>query len=189
MKSQTALLIDGTALYFAGTQRHERFDLEKLHKELLTRAQVKSWSPALFFSVVDYRNEKQIKFHDFLRAKNGWEIEEAIAWEADPIPPSVTVRNSGLIRFDPKISFALGRLMDRRNRIIVVSDSFGLAVPMSAAAACKHCEIVLAFFGQQLDTRWYRIFKESNIVFWNLDDMLFVDPQQERKPSSLSSLF
>ena len=71
------------------------------------------------------------------------------------------------------MAFALGRLVDRRDQIIVVTNSFALEQSMLAAVVeYKQAEIVLAFFGRQLDQRWLSVVQGGNswIKFWDLDE-------------------
>ena len=179
---RVAALIDGTALYFRSREgRSERLDYEALNRELLTRdanprSQIASFEPALFFTTSDTQNEGQQKFLTFLQSRIRWTVEPRPVWDADPLPKDAPwergERRNEFIRFDSSIAFALGRLLDRRQRIVVVTDSFALEQPMSAAAEYGSAEIVLAFFGRQLDPRWLPILKgsEVKIKFWDLDE-------------------
>jgi|HubBroStandDraft_4_1064222.scaffolds.fasta_scaffold77707_3 hypothetical protein len=170
-----AALMDGTALYFRSREgRSERLDYEALNRELQANAD-SVFDPAIFFTTYDAQNEGQAKFLNFLQTRLHWKVETRPVWDADPLPEDAPwERGEGrnkFIRFDAPIAFALGRLLERRDRIIVVSDSFALEPPMSAAAEYRRAEIVLAFFGSQLDRRWLPILNggESKIKFWDLD--------------------
>jgi hypothetical protein len=143
--------------------------------EKLRSAQGPAFDPVIFFTTYDAQNEGQAKFLAFLRSRLDWKIETRAVWDADPLPKDApwerTERRNEFIRFDSSIAFALGRLLDRRHRIIIVTDSFALEQPMLAAAEYKRAEIVLAFFGSQLDPRWIPIIRgeDSKIRFWDLD--------------------
>jgi hypothetical protein len=174
---RAAALIDGTALYFRSREgRSERLDYEALNRELQAKAGVSAFDPALFFTTYDAQNEGQGKFLAFLRTRIQWKEETLPVWDADPLPDRApwerSERRNEFIRFDSSIAFALGRLVDRRDRIVVVTDSFALEHPMLAASEYKAAEIVLAFFGRQLDPRWLPIVKggDSKIKFWDLDE-------------------
>lgn len=179
---RAAALIDGTALYFRSREgRSERLDYEALNRQLLNRdrrgqAPASAFDPALFFTTYDAQNEGQAKFLAFLKTRVRWQVEARPVWDADPLPKDApwerNERRNEFIRFDSSIAFALGRLAERRDRIIVVTDSFALEQPMLAAAEYGGAEIVLAFFGRQLDPRWLPIVKESQgkITFWDLDE-------------------
>lgn len=187
-ESRTALLVDGTALYFRSKEeRSERLDYEALNDRLLASAQVSAFDPALFFTTYDPSNEGQNKFLSFVRARLGWTTETRPVWEADPLPRDAprSDKSNAFVRFDAPIAFALGRLCDRRDRIIVLSDSYGLCAPMLAAAEYD-AEIVLAFFGRQVDPRWHSaLAKGSRVQLLDLDaydDELFGSGSREREP-------
>lgn len=174
---RAAALIDGTALYFRSREgRGERLDYEALNRTLLERAKVSSFDPALFFTTYDAQNEGQAKFLAFLRSRLHWKDEPRPVWDADPLPKDAPwergERRNEFIRFDAPIAFALGRLVERRDIIIVVTDSFALEQPMLAASEYKNTEIVLAFLGHQLDPRWLSVVRggDSSVQFWDLDE-------------------
>jgi hypothetical protein len=173
---RAAALIDGTALYFRSREgRSERLDYEALARALQPNA-ASTLDPAVFFTTYDPQHEGQAKFLTFLQTRLRWKVETRPIWDADPLPRDApwerSERRNEFIRFDSSIAFALGRLLERRDRIIVVSDSFALEQPMLAAAEYNQAEIVLAFFGRQLDQRWLPIVKtgDSKISFWDLDE-------------------
>lgn len=203
MKSpvRAAALIDGTALYFRSREgRSERLDYEALNRTLLNHGQpgrpvAQAFDPALFFTTYDAQNEGQSKFLAFVQNRVRWTVEARPVWEADPLPKDAPwergERRSEFIRFDASIAFALGRLVERRDRIIVVTDSFGLEQPMVAAAEYGDTEVVLAFFGRQLDPRWLSVIKEGRIKFWDLDEHsqeVFGKEAPKRPMSGLSNL-
>lgn len=196
---RAAVLVDGTALYFRSREgRAERLDYEALNRVLTSKAGVSNFDPALFFTTFDAQNEGQAKFLTFLRTRLQWHEEALPVWDADPLPKDApwerSERRSEFIRFDAAIAFALGRLVDRRDRIIVLSDSFGLEQPMLAAAEYNGAEIVLAFFGRQLDPRWLPVIRatDSKIKFWDLDDssqaLFGREPTASTRRSTLASL-
>jgi hypothetical protein len=197
--TRTSVLIDGTALYFRSREgRTERLDYEALDSELQMRSSVgrsalerlrnqgasgsalpsmPPFDPVIFFTTYDSKNDGQTKFLSYLRSKLAWQVETKPIWDADPLPIDApwerNERRNQYIRFDAAIAFALGRLVERRKRIIVVTDSFALAQPMLAASEYG-TQIVLAFFGQQIDPRWMPVVKESKsnsgLQFWDLSD-------------------
>ena len=179
-KIRAAVLMDGTALYFRGREGRseptDRLDYEALQRELLTRVGASSFDPALFFTTYDPQNEGQGKFLTFLQNRLHWQVEKRPVWDADPLPKDApwerSERRNEFIRFDAPISFALGRLLGRRNFVVVVTDSFALEQPMLAAADYGDTEIVLAFFGHQVDPRWLPTVKAENspVPFWDLDE-------------------
>jgi hypothetical protein len=172
---RAAALLDGTALYFRSREGRgdARLDYEALSDELVAKAGA-NFDPALFFTTYDARNEGQEKFLTFLQTRLRWKVETQPVWDADPLPKDApwerTERRNEFIRFDSSIAFALGRLVGRRDKIVIVTDSFALAQPMLAAAEYDEAEIILAFFERQLDPRWLPILRENRITFWNLDE-------------------
>jgi hypothetical protein len=177
LATAAALLIDGTAVYFRSREgrSEQRLDYEGLNRVLLAEAGISSFDPALFFTTYDAQNEGQAKFLTFIQTRLGWEPDPRPVWDADPLPERArwerTERNE-FIRFDTSIAYALGRLLERRSKIVIVTDSFALEHPMSIAAERGQTNIVLAFFGRQLDPRWLPIVRGGNskIGFINLDD-------------------
>lgn len=174
---RAAALIDGTALYFRSREgRSDRLDYEALDRVLAEKAGVAAFDPSLFFTTYDAQNEGQAKFLTFLRTRLHWKDECRPVWDADPLPKDApwerTERRNEFIRFDASLAFALGRLVDRRDRVVVVTDSFALEQPMLAAGEYQRAEIVLAFFGRQLDQRWLPVIQggKTRIKFWDLDE-------------------
>jgi hypothetical protein len=174
---RAAALIDGTALYFRSREgRPDRLDYEALNRVLTDKAGISAFDPALFFTTYDAQNEGQAKFLNFLRTRLHWTDEPRPVWDADPLPKDApwerSERRNEFIRFDASLAFALGRLVALRDRIVVVTDSFALEQPMLAASEYQQAEIVLAFFGRQLDQRWVPVVQAGNtrIKFWDLDE-------------------
>lgn len=196
MPEQTAsVVIDGTALYFRSREgRSERLDYEAFDRELRQGAArelgkpVAQFRPAMFLTTFDPQNDGQVKFLGFLRSRLAWEIETKPLWEADPLPKDApwdrSERRSEFIRFDASIAFAVGRLVERRDLVIVCSDSFGLAAPLMAAAEYGDTRVVLAFFGHQLDPRWHGLLRDPScrVQFWDLDDP--IEPLFGREPAA-----
>lgn len=175
-----AALIDGTALYFRsreGRSEGERLNYEALDDHLLSKCRVNEFDPAIFFTTYDSQNEGQGKFLSFVRNRLEWQAETRPVWDADPLPKDAPwergERRNEFIRFDASIAFALGRLVERRDTIVLVTDSFAIEQPMLAASAYGKTKIVLAFFGQQLDPRWLPVIRggDGRIEFWDLDDV------------------
>lgn len=193
--SHAAVFIDGTALYFRsreGRSEGERLDYEALNRHLRTMAGVAVFDPAIFFTTYDSQNEGQAKFIAFLRNRLQWEVETRPVWDADPLPKDAPwergERRNEFIRFDAPIAFALGRLVGRRDCVIVVTDSFAVEQPMLAAGGYGSTRVVLAFFGQQLDPRWLPVVKggDDRVEFWDLDEVdesLFGRESTLRRPT------
>lgn len=164
---RVALLVDGTAVYFRSREGRstDRLDYEALNRVLLAEADTKAFDTALFFTTYDAQNEGQAKFLTFLRTRLEWEVEPRPVWEADPIPERArwerNERNE-FIRFDAAIAYALGRLIEQRDKVLIVTDSFALEHPMMVAAQHKTACVELAFFGRQLDPRWLPIVTNGN---------------------------
>jgi hypothetical protein len=195
---RAALLVDGTALYFRSKEgRSDRLDYEALNRILAAKAG-STFDPALFFTTFDPQNEGQAKFLAFLRTRLQWQEEVRAVWDADPLPKDApwerSERRNEFIRFDASIAFALGRLVERRDKIVVVTDSFGLEQPILAASEYKGTEIVLAFFGRQMDPRWLPVVggDDVRITFWDLDNssqaLFGREPVSSNRRSTLAHL-
>src|SRR5262245_53678939 len=119
----SALLVDGTAVYFRSREvrGEDRLDYEALNRVLLTEAGASSFDPALFFTTYDAQNEGQQKFLAFLQTRLGWDPEPRPVWDADPIPDRArwdrSERNE-FIRFDAAIAYAIETLVDSRSKHI-----------------------------------------------------------------------
>ena len=149
-------LVDGTAIYFRGREGRpntQRLDYEGLNRILLAEAGAASFDPAIFFTTYDQQNDTQAKFLAFIQTRLGWEVEPRPVWDADPLPTASELgtrrAQPQFIRFDASMAYALGRLVQQRSHIIVVTDSFALQHPMLIAAEHTQTKIVLSFFGHQ----------------------------------------
>jgi hypothetical protein len=127
------------------------------------------------------QNEGQTRFIDFVEKRLQWQVRgfpPSDSFLVDPVvvfgmASDTRAASSRLVRFDSSIAYAIGRLADQY-RIVVVSDSFGLAEPLARVAQDHpHRKPVLAFFGQALDSRWQRRLRaepEFSPEFLDLDE-------------------
>jgi hypothetical protein len=133
--------------------------------------------PAFFFTAADEANEKQQKFHHLI-SDLGWSVRQVPPHEASVSNPLLAPQDVRLIRFDAMIAYCLGSLWQREelHDIFVISDSWPLAGPVRDCVL-RGKKITVVFFGQVIDTRWHRVFRESEaegrpLSFLDLDMFL-----------------
>lgn len=180
------VLIDGSALYMAARLLYEgrQLDYHGLVRVLteacpgLERPGPQSRTSWVMWTSAAAQNAGQNRFLDFAENDLQWEVRRVAPSDSFTVEPSQVLDASPntrnrLVRFDASIAFAMGRLAEKR-RIVVVSDSFGLAQPLLLARQVpgfEHREpAVLAFFSQALDSRWQGLLRKSEKLFVGLDD-------------------
>ena len=180
MVPTTALLVDGSALFFG--QRAASPDKNLDYNILLQMMQDHSegiWpaKPAIFFTAADEANEKQKKFNDMIGHHLNWTVRQTPPHEAVVINPLLTDSPSRNIRFDALIAYSLARIAGRPEigRVFIISDSWPLA------ACVKDCvgrgtPVTMCFFGDLIDTRWHKEFRD-----FDPDELDFLDLQREPK--------
>jgi len=197
--SLSALLVDGTALFFALRSLAPGSSLDYFRLDQFLKASIpglSSWATALFFTSWDRGNDGQRKFLEFIESRFRWKVDRVPTHDAVVCPPIRSADGSdevpAFIRFDSRISFSLGRLAEEYSHIVVLSDSFSLAAPMEETAK-RGTQVALAFFGQLLDPRWGKLLRaadSSPVEFLDLDkgELFSGGPMQTRTSSGLSSL-
>jgi hypothetical protein len=187
--SNTALLVDGSALFFG--QREASPDKNLDYVELLgamKRHSSGGWpaKPAYFFTAADEANEKQAKFHQIIQKDLGWVVRQMPPHEAGIINSLLTddKSRSRIIRFDALIAYSLGRIAGHPNvsRVFIISDSWPLASCVKDCVA-RGTPVTMCFFGDFIDTRWHKLFREyeaANLDFLDLErePNLFNRPRQ-----------
>src|SRR5256714_6023659 len=176
----TALLVDGSALYFG--QRAVSPDRNMDYGVLLDALKHRKkrpgdWHPALYFTASDQQNEKQAKFHEHLQDLR-LKIVEVPPHDAVVNNPLLSEASTGrLTRFDALLCFSLGRLSAATQDLetFIVTDSFPVALPVREAVE-RGVSITVAFFGSFIDTRWHRLFREAEakhrpLYFFDLDPL------------------
>lgn len=160
-----SLLVDGSALFFG--QRAASPDKNLDYTVLLTIMQnhrKDRWpaKPAYFFTAADEANEKQAKFHQMIQGQLGWSVRQMPPHEASVGNSLLSETPSRIIRFDALIAYSLARIAGRSDvvsRVFIISDSWPLA------ACVKDCvergtPVTMCFFGDFIDTRWHKLFRE-----------------------------
>lgn len=174
----TALLVDGSALYFG--QRAVSPDRNMDYGLLLDALKHQKkhpgpFRPAFYFTASDQQNEKQAKFHEHIEDL-GLKIVEVPPHDAVVNNPLLSEPGAGRItRFDALLGFSLGRLSAATQGLeaFVVTDSFPVALPVREAVE-RGVSVTVAFFGSFIDTRWHRLFREAEangkpLRFFDLD--------------------
>lgn len=174
------LLTDGSAIFFGqrAVSPDKNLDYFALDEVLKKRFGASPLKPAYFFTAADESNEKQAKFHGVI-SDLGWTVRPVPPHEATVGNPLLADQNARIIRFDAMIAYALGRLASQPDeskpaRIIIISDSWPLAAPVRDCTARSGIPVTMCFFGSVIDTRWHKVFRESEtrnglIEFLDLD--------------------
>lgn len=182
----TALLIDGTATFYAikevGVDAQLNYfsflEVLKEHIEEKSSEHLSSnWRPSkiYFFTSADPSNEGQRKFHDFLRSKVGFNIMEFSPKDASVINPAQlrSEKPFAYTRFDAIIAYTMGALVaaGKSTRLIICSDSWPLHRAMDDAVRQRGAQVTFTFFGQVMDARYHGLFrKDCPIDFLDLDE-------------------
>jgi hypothetical protein len=165
LSTDWSLLVDGTALFFG--QRAVSPDKTMDYRALVTllrdhTGQSSQPRPAYFFTATDETNDKQLKFNEMVRTL-GWTVAQTTPQMAMVANPLLADADNRLIRFDASMAYALGRLSSAGvKHVVVVSDSYALANPVRDCVQ-RGMRVTVGFFGSVLDSRWHRIFRDSEL--------------------------
>ena len=181
-----AILLDGTALFQASKSLYPENSLDYQTLKFLL-GMVSGWPDSdsaaedsvrsvMWTSAVE-GNPGQAKFLDFVEMKLDWEVRRFKPADSYMVDLSSNMALGGsshmaqrLMRFDAPIAFAMGRLAET-HQIMLVTDSFALADPLRRAIEISGQEAYLAFFGRALDSRWLRVIRSTpELNFIDLDD-------------------
>jgi hypothetical protein len=172
------ILADGSALFFGQRAVSPEKTLDYTELCSLLQAQCGSKTPArtaLYFTAADDSNEKQAKFHDVL-GNMGWTVYQVPPQEASMANTLLSDQHVRIIRFDAMIAYALGRLTAKTEtpqNVVIISDSWPLWGPVHDCASRGH-NITIAYFGNVIDTRWHKAFRDAetakeSLTFLDLD--------------------
>lgn len=198
MCQQTAVFIDGTALYLALRQMSGYLDYSKLaalltkkfdrgedsHCRLfMPRSRVGSsiWN---FWTSCSSTNEGQIEFLRVIEETIGIGVSAYPPAICSPIPldaPYVTTGSDNMLkavmRFNAQIAYAMGRVAET-HRIILMTDSFGMLEPLircqhvSKSTSSGKIEMnTLVFFKNSLDPRWSTSIQEYGGKLFDFFDL------------------
>ncbi len=184
---QTAVLVDGSALYLSAKNFYEGRQLNYPALVELLTSKIDGLLPPgpesrwVMWTASSPQNVGQGRFLDFAEQELRWSVRRFSPAESFTIEPAALVglspdkgAASRLTRFDASIAFAIGRLAEQ-SRLVVLSDSFALAEPLRLASQIgleTGNRPVLAFFGRALDSRWPGVLRKEAqaIEFIDLDD-------------------
>jgi hypothetical protein len=165
MKQSSAFLIDGSALFYTSRTVGDSRPLNyrRFGDHIRSESGVEQIELTRFYTAFDPANDAQGKFLGFIEHEMGWELEAIPVNEAIVTPPTfITYQHNEprpFIRFDSAIAFALGRVAGTFGKVVVVTDSYGLARPIMQTMA-RGTAVTLAFFRQCLDPRWNKLLRE-----------------------------
>ena len=131
-------------------------------------------APRFAWTAYDAANAGQERFVQILTDQFGFQVETVDPKSAlTYLGPTEKESYADRTRFDPQISFALGRYAGRVPEIVVISDSYGLFTPMLEAER-RGTRVHLSFFRESVDPRWQRHLdvRSKTISFLDLSEHL-----------------
>lgn len=174
-KRPVAVLVDGSALYFASRSfgQGKSIDYRAL-VDLLCRL-VPGLVPAhrdstdrwVMWTAAAQDNPGQNRFLEFAQKDLGWSVRKYAPPDSFMVEPLFVLGSASgadsklatrLIRFDASIAFAMGRLAET-HRFVVISDSFAISDSLIRAAKAANrpaSDCYMCYFGRALDPRWQR---------------------------------
>jgi hypothetical protein len=184
-----AILADGTALFFGqrAASPDRNLDYIALAEALERHANVGlPAKPAIFFTAADDSNEKQAKFHQMIEGQLSWIVRQMPPHEAYVANTLLADSPSRSIRFDALIAYSLARLAGHPNvsRVFVISDSWPLSACVRDCVG-RGTPVTVCFFGDFIDTRWHKLFRESDPTKLDFFD-LQREPRLFNRPRSIS---
>jgi hypothetical protein len=166
MQKTTALLGDLTAVFSARSRYRKSINYERLNTNLKQKLEVETWDDTQLFTLFKADNEKQTSFVNTLK-EIGWnvctEAQRNVRRVDDP----------RFYRFDARMSAEI--VLSESDRVVVMSDSFELfPVVQQLHDMSPDVEVVLAFFADAVDTRWWKEINknDSYITFVDLDELI-----------------
>ena len=198
---KTALLVDGTAQYLAAkiASPKGRFKYDAMLDILRAARKVSRFDLAIHFTSFHPSNDGQTSFLKYI---GEWVMVDAVPVSEAVLATMTPMGSIGdsadasthpaYIRFDARIAFCLGRLAGQYD-FVIVSDSYALSAP-ALEAKNRGSEVLLAFFGQSLDPRWQRQFRDGQLTFLDFDEgqyqthLFGLDSRAPQSKSGLSKL-
>lgn len=190
------LIVDGSALYFAIRELFgdEQLDYDKMVEFFSAYAPVgatpQKVRAKLFYTSSSPSNIGQNRFLDKLK-NGGWTIRSYPVSQVGLVDQrTMSMVQNGpvkdrLMRFDAQIAYVIGDLASQGESLIVVSDSFNLAEPLSRAkrladeveGGSDHT-MSIAFFSGLIDSRWQKAVDVNVIHMDKLipNEMVFTFP-------------
>ena len=165
----TAIFGDLTALFNARSRFRKTINYKLLDEVLRKNSDIEKWDVNRWYTIFSDNNKAQASFIEGLKSL-GWDVETLKSKNVHKF------NKHSDYRFDSRICYQLGTCSGEIDNIVVVSDSFDLYYSIKDLKE-DDCDInvSLAFFGDALDGRWWKVLnKEDSVVnFVDLDDLLY----------------
>jgi hypothetical protein len=161
-----AMCIDLTRLYYSIRRLEVRIDYRAM-VEVAQRGGPR-FDPVLGFTASDPKNEPQARLLDRLRS-DGWLIDEHAPRDAALFSSADKLAAEDSFRFDTAIAFALGRLAGEVDRVVLVTDSYPLHVPVDECVR-RGTRVDIAYFRDELDPRWRSRIASGQVGFIELGE-------------------
>lgn len=188
---------DLTALFQTRNAIKTNINYYQIDKSIKKYFDIDQFSTNKFYTLYVPENEGQVKFVSGLKKNLGWNIETRRPSEVRRIVDSADVKNElnaishRQYRFDAEIAYDLAEATaeDEIDTVVVISDSIELLNPL------KRCQswiknINLAFFGDVLDSRWWKhLGDKSGIHFLDIRDLMFRAEEKHKEDSEELSRF
>lgn len=147
----TAVLVDGSALYFASRALFpdasidygafvdllvERFGASKDWTGDAPLSLPTAGSRWIFWTAFSSRNDGQARFLEMLENRFGFEVRRFAPSDSRIVEGLGDTATDRLTRFDASIGYMIGRMAEEY-RVVVVSDAFALAEPLVRASRAR----------------------------------------------------
>lgn len=174
-ESGGAMCIDLTRLYYSIRRLDVRIDYRAMVEVALRGGP--QFDPIIGFTASDPKNEPQARLLDRLRS-GGWLIDEHAPRDAALFTDPQKLAAEDSFRFDTAIAFALGRLAKKVPRIVLVSDSYALHIPVDECVR-RGTKVDIAYFRDELDARWRTRIASGQVGFIELGESNILLGDQE----------
>lgn len=165
-ESRAAMCIDLTRMYYS----IRRLDVQIDYRAMVEIAQQggPNFDPILGFTASDPKNGAQARLLERLRS-DGWLIDEHAPRDAALLSNAEKLPAEDSFRFDAAIAFALGRLIGDVDRVVLVTDSYPLHIPVDECVR-RGTRVDIAYFRDELDPRWRSRIVSGRVGFIELDN-------------------
>jgi hypothetical protein len=169
---KVAIFGDLTAMYDAKTEFKKNINYALVDKAIKDHLKIESFFRSKFYTLYHPDNPTQVNFVKMLQDNVGWAVETKQPREVRRAANSTGSPHRNY-RFDAQIGFDIGESTgDDCDTIVVVSDSLELLKPLSIAAKYQDLNVIVAFFRDAMDRRWWDGLKQTEIQFLDLGEIM-----------------
>jgi hypothetical protein len=169
---KVAIFGDLTAMYDVKTEFKKNINYALVDKAIKDHLKIDSFFRSKFYTLYHPDNVTQVNFVKMIETNIGWSVETK--------QPREVRRSSNMVgsphknyRFDAQIAYDIGESTgDDCDTIVVVSDSLELLKPLITASKYQDLNVIVAFFSDAMDSRWWGGMKQSGINFVDLGEIM-----------------